>query len=309
MKTLSQIIKETYSEGTDWSKDLAVQAIQSKLKKAKVSYRDPNAKTAREEDRIAKKLAAQAKMKKEEVEIDEQGLWDNIHAKRKRIKAGSGERMRKPGSEGAPTAQDFKDASVKEAYNGQPVNSAALKPENYVDSKGRTRTKMVPVKLNITKEETNLDENGIKGWKHAGSDISKMRAAAGKDVKLVRLKKDGTENKMHDATKMFRSEDEAQQHHDRVVGLNPKTKIAHNLYVNGKHVKKLGEEAEYDEWAEMTRSELKIAINSAKEILDMMDEGIEIERWQVSEIVTASDSLATVYQNLCADNDYEEDEE
>ena len=40
-----------------------------------------------------------------------EGLWDNIHAKRKRIKAGSGERMRKPGSKGAPTAQDFKDAS------------------------------------------------------------------------------------------------------------------------------------------------------------------------------------------------------
>ena len=39
------------------------------------------------------------------------GLWDNIHAKRKRIKRGSGERMRKPGSKGAPTAADFKAAS------------------------------------------------------------------------------------------------------------------------------------------------------------------------------------------------------
>jgi|TARA_X000001382_G_scaffold130056_1_gene123743 hypothetical protein len=38
------------------------------------------------------------------------GLWDNIHAKRKRIKAGSGEKMRKPGSEGAPSAQDLKDS-------------------------------------------------------------------------------------------------------------------------------------------------------------------------------------------------------
>jgi hypothetical protein len=38
------------------------------------------------------------------------GLWDNIHAKRKRIKAGSGERMRKPGSKGAPTDADFKSA-------------------------------------------------------------------------------------------------------------------------------------------------------------------------------------------------------
>jgi len=40
----------------------------------------------------------------------ERGLWDNIHAKRKRIKAGSGERMRKPGSKGAPSKQDFKDS-------------------------------------------------------------------------------------------------------------------------------------------------------------------------------------------------------
>jgi len=39
------------------------------------------------------------------------GLWDNIHAKRKRIKAGSRERMRAPGSAGAPSAQDFKNAS------------------------------------------------------------------------------------------------------------------------------------------------------------------------------------------------------
>ena len=39
------------------------------------------------------------------------GLYANIHAKRKRIKAGSGEKMRKPGSKGAPTAKAFKDAA------------------------------------------------------------------------------------------------------------------------------------------------------------------------------------------------------
>jgi hypothetical protein len=39
-----------------------------------------------------------------------QGLYANIHAKRKRIKAGSGERMRKPGSPGAPTTTAFKKA-------------------------------------------------------------------------------------------------------------------------------------------------------------------------------------------------------
>lgn len=38
------------------------------------------------------------------------GLYANIHAKRKRIKAGSGEKMRKPGSKGAPTKKAFKKA-------------------------------------------------------------------------------------------------------------------------------------------------------------------------------------------------------
>ena len=39
------------------------------------------------------------------------GLYSNIHAKRKRIKAGSSEKMRKPGAKGAPTAKNFKDSA------------------------------------------------------------------------------------------------------------------------------------------------------------------------------------------------------
>ena len=39
------------------------------------------------------------------------GLYANIHAKRKRRKAGSGEKMRKVGSEGAPSKQDFVDSA------------------------------------------------------------------------------------------------------------------------------------------------------------------------------------------------------
>jgi hypothetical protein len=38
------------------------------------------------------------------------GLYANIHAKRKRIQAGSKEKMRKPGSKGAPTAKAFRDS-------------------------------------------------------------------------------------------------------------------------------------------------------------------------------------------------------
>jgi hypothetical protein len=39
------------------------------------------------------------------------GLWHNIHAKRERIKKGSGEKMRKPGDPGAPTAKALKESA------------------------------------------------------------------------------------------------------------------------------------------------------------------------------------------------------
>lgn len=47
-----------------------------------------------------------------------QGLYANIHAKRKRIASGSGEKMRKVGSKGAPTADQFKQAA-KTAKKGK----------------------------------------------------------------------------------------------------------------------------------------------------------------------------------------------
>ena len=39
------------------------------------------------------------------------GLYANIHKKRARIESGSGEKMRKPGSKGAPSAKDFKESA------------------------------------------------------------------------------------------------------------------------------------------------------------------------------------------------------
>jgi len=39
------------------------------------------------------------------------GLYANIQAKRKRIAAGSGEKMRKPGTKGAPSAKAFRDSA------------------------------------------------------------------------------------------------------------------------------------------------------------------------------------------------------
>jgi Domain of unknown function (DUF6321) len=52
------------------------------------------------------------------------GLWANIHAKRDRIKNGSGEHMRKPGSKGAPTADALRKSATDEAAN--PAQQAAI---------------------------------------------------------------------------------------------------------------------------------------------------------------------------------------
>jgi len=54
------------------------------------------------------------------------GLYANIHRKRARIKAGSGEKMNKVGSKDAPTAQDFKE-SAKTAKPRRQMISDAMK--------------------------------------------------------------------------------------------------------------------------------------------------------------------------------------
>ena len=53
------------------------------------------------------------------------GLWANIHAKQNRIKHGSGEKMRKPGSKGAPTAQNFRDAAKED------IDEALIYPQKH----------------------------------------------------------------------------------------------------------------------------------------------------------------------------------
>lgn len=82
-------------------------------------------------------------------------------------------------------------------------------------------------------------QEAIKGWKHAHRDIAQMRAArtaSGHTAKLVRLKKDGSESLMHDATSTYDTEDQARAKHAYWVKLNPGKDIRHNLYVDGKLV-------------------------------------------------------------------------
>ena len=66
---------------------------------------------------FAKKVGISQKVGKEFAKADEEkklkggGLYENINAKRQRISEGSGEKMRRVGSRGAPTAGDFKQSA------------------------------------------------------------------------------------------------------------------------------------------------------------------------------------------------------
>ena len=88
---------------------------------------------------------------------EKKGLWDNIHAKRKRIKAGSGERMRKPGSKGAPSAKDLKDSAKDEKF-------VERKRPDYpdVDGDGNRKETMESAIKNAKKKKKKAVKAGIK---------------------------------------------------------------------------------------------------------------------------------------------------
>ena len=83
----------------------------------------------------------------EQMEEGERGLWDNIHAKRKRIASGSGERMRKPGSKGAPTAANLKAAAESFELNftalEEAVNSIDKGEYDYEGLMARTQLQTI----------------------------------------------------------------------------------------------------------------------------------------------------------------------
>jgi len=80
--------------------------------------------------------------------MSKNGLYANIHAKQKRIAEGSGEKMRKVGSKGAPTAEAFKESkkTVKKKEGG--VSLAVGRGEKLPVSKGAGLTEKGRAKYN-----------------------------------------------------------------------------------------------------------------------------------------------------------------
>ena len=89
--------------------------------------------------------------------LEKQGLWANIHAKRQRIKAGSGERMRKPGEKGAPTTKELRLAkeAACEIVDRRPVTLRTKRRQQEVQKKIIDEGEMKPyVKPHIEKGST-----------------------------------------------------------------------------------------------------------------------------------------------------------
>ena len=103
---------------------------------------------------FAKKVGIPQKVGKDFAEADKGkkfakgGLYANIHAKQKRIAAGSGEHMRKPGSKGAPSAKDFKDSAKTAKMKKGGVSLAIGRGEKLPVSKGAGLTAKGRAKYN-----------------------------------------------------------------------------------------------------------------------------------------------------------------
>ena len=103
---------------------------------------------------FAKKVGIPQKVGKEFAKADEGkkfkggGLYDNINAKRERIAEGSGEKMRRVGSKGAPTAEAFKQSAKTARMKDGGPSLAIGRGEKLPVAKGAGLTKKGRAKYN-----------------------------------------------------------------------------------------------------------------------------------------------------------------
>lgn len=111
--------------------------------------------------------------------LKEGGLWANIHAKRERIKRGSGERMRKPGEKGAPTAADFKAAQNEEVV--AEGNYDIRKDATYKKYNPETHTMMYKDGKHKAVKHAEVSKARTLGWKARSSVKAFVKAQSMKE--------------------------------------------------------------------------------------------------------------------------------
>jgi hypothetical protein len=114
----AEMVKEACFKDPGDDKMMPLQGLYGEKKADKDYDGDGVVESGTQEWKGARDNAIKKRKKAEKAGItvhsEKKGLWANIHAKRERIKKGSGERMRKPGDKGAPSAKDLKDSQEKD---------------------------------------------------------------------------------------------------------------------------------------------------------------------------------------------------
>lgn len=110
------------------------------------------------------------------------GLYANIHAKQERIKQGSGEKMRKPGSAGAPTAQAFKDSAKTAKHKDGGPSLAVGRGEKLPADQGAGLTAKGRAKYN-RETGSNLKAPQPQGGPRRDSFCARMEPVAEKSEK------------------------------------------------------------------------------------------------------------------------------
>ena len=115
------------------------------------------------------------------------GLYANINAKRERIAKGSGEKMRKPGAKGAPTAEAFRESAKTAKMKDGGVSLAVGRGEKLPADKGAGLTAKGRAKYN-RETGSNLKPPQPQGGARRDSFCARMEPVAEKSEKGSRAR-------------------------------------------------------------------------------------------------------------------------
>lgn len=146
-----------------------MKAVESNPKVAKKVGMSPSVAAEYTESNVGKKSYGKLPEKK----ASGGGLYANIHAKRERIAQGSKEKMRKPGSPGAPTAEAFKESAKTAKMKEGGVSLSVGRGEKLPVSKGAGLTEKGRAKYN-RETGSNLKAPQPQGGKRKDSFCARM---------------------------------------------------------------------------------------------------------------------------------------
>lgn len=221
---------------------------------------------------------------------EKKGLWDNIHAKRKR-----GEKMRKPGSEGAPTDQDFKNAqktSKKESVDEKKLTPAELKKREEIakamerDNPGMDMSKKMAIATATAKKVAESTDQ---------LDITEISL----DMLTKKISNSGMASTKK-AMKLDKTKNDLAAMKARLAGKKPMTLA--------KEAKEDDEPASPDE-AGMAMKQLEFIEYAAEEMMDHIKAGNAFPEWFQNKLSKAHGEIEGLHSSMGEHGDDDEEED